>query len=154
MDKLGFALLTVVNLGGLAACVWLQMQCATLGRRWWLRTGVGLFAVGMIAQLLRNVVFLYTGDSPQDADAPLWALKDVGGAMVAGWFAYMLILQPATLGRLLSSLVGHQVQVVTPPPAPKPAKDTKKPTAKTGARAKSTGSTPPATAGTPRRRTT
>lgn len=30
----------------------------------------------------------------------------------------------------------------------------KKPTAKTGARAKSTGSTPPATAGTPRRRTT
>ena len=134
MDKVGFILLSLVNLAGIAACVWLQLQCRTMDKHWFLRAGVGLFTFGLLGQLLRNLIFLTTGNSPTDADIPLYVFKDIGGAMVAGWFAYMLILHPAYLGKLLSALIGHGVAVVdVPEPAPKPAakRAPRKPAAKT-----------------------
>jgi hypothetical protein len=118
VDKVFFVFLSIINVGGIAACVWLQLQCQTIGKHWFLRTGIGLFSVGLMGQLLRNVIFLYTGVSPTDADWPLYALKDLGGSMVAAWVAYMLILHPQYLGRILGALLGHPVAVVTPKEAP------------------------------------
>lgn len=121
MDKVFFTFVSLVDVAGIAACMWLQLQCQTIGKHWYLRTGVGVFSVGLLMQLFRNAQFLYSGLSPTDADLPLWALKDIGGFMVASWFAYMLILRPEYLGKLISSLLGHTVAVVDKPEPKKPA---------------------------------
>lgn len=52
----------------------------------WHKLGLILAAVGLVSQAFRNVDFLLTGYSATDADLPLWALKDLGIAMIAYYY--------------------------------------------------------------------
>ena len=126
MDNFFFILIIIVDLIGFFSCLWLQMQCRTVERSWWLRTGIGLFGLGVLFQAYRNLQFLVTGVSPTDADLPLWSLKDIGGAMVASWAVWMLIRHADRLRKIIRSLVGgvrrnHAAQPAPQPTEPKPA---------------------------------
>lgn len=54
----------------------------------WHKLGLLVLMFGLLAQALRNIQFLMTGISPSDLDLPLWALKDVGAAIIA-WFYFL-----------------------------------------------------------------
>ena len=121
-----FTVMILLDLAGFFSCLWLQMQCRTVERSWWLRTGIGFFGLGVLFQAYRNLQFLVTGVSPTDAQLPLWALKDIGGTMVALWAVYMLTRQTERLGKIIRALVGgvrrsHATQPEPQPAEPKPA---------------------------------
>jgi hypothetical protein len=52
----------------------------------WHKVGLIMASFGLVAQALRNIHFLMTGVSPTDADLPLWALKDLGIAIIAYYY--------------------------------------------------------------------
>ena len=52
----------------------------------WHKIGMLVAVVGLVAQGARNIQFIYTGISPSDIDLPLWALKDLGIAIVAYFY--------------------------------------------------------------------
>lgn len=147
MDKYLFILISMVDAIGVAACVWLQMQCRTIDKSWLLRWGVGFYGLGLLFQLSRNLIFLVTGVSPADSYVPAWALKDLGGTMVAVWFVRMLVWSPDHLAKLMRAVMSNFL-----PPVPQPAYDprdvafsapakraAKKPAAKKTTTAKKTG---------------
>jgi hypothetical protein len=115
-----FTVMILLDLAGFFSCLWLQMQCRTVERSWWLRTGIGLFGLGVLFQAFRNLQFLVTGVSPTDAQLPLWALKDIGGTMVALWAVYMLTRQTERLGKIIRALVGGVRRSHATQPEPKP----------------------------------
>ena len=57
----------------------------------WHKLGMMLASLGLMAQGIRKTQFLLTGHSPTDADLPLWALKDVGIALVAWFYFYQAV---------------------------------------------------------------
>jgi hypothetical protein len=67
-------------------------------------------AIGLTVQGVRNIQFLITGVSPLDSDAPLWMLKDLGLALIA--FSYFFIL--------VKSYFKPSVPETVPEPEPKP----------------------------------
>jgi hypothetical protein len=54
----------------------------------WHKLGLIILMVGLLAQAFRNIQFMVTGVSPTDIDFPLWALKDVGAAIIA-WYYFL-----------------------------------------------------------------
>lgn len=52
----------------------------------WHKVGMIVAVMGLVAQGLRNIHFLFTGISPSDLDMPFWALKDLGIALVAYYY--------------------------------------------------------------------
>jgi len=55
----------------------------------WHKVGLIVAVIGLTAQAMRNIQFLYTGVSPSDADMPLWALKDAGISIIAFCYFYL-----------------------------------------------------------------
>jgi hypothetical protein len=53
----------------------------------WHRIGLLAAVVGLFAQAGRNIEYMFTGISPNDADLPLWALKDLGIDIIAYTYA-------------------------------------------------------------------
>jgi len=51
----------------------------------WHKIGLITASLGLVAQAMRNIMFLHTGVSPNDADQPFWVLKDLGIAII-GYF--------------------------------------------------------------------
>lgn len=49
----------------------------------WHMAGLLVGAIGLMAQTVRNVWFLTTGESMSDSDLPLWYLKDLGYFLIA-----------------------------------------------------------------------
>lgn len=52
----------------------------------WHKVGMLVAVMGLVAQGMRNIQYLATGISPSDLDMPLWALKDLGIALVAYFY--------------------------------------------------------------------
>jgi hypothetical protein len=91
MTELGFILLTLSNLGAS-----LILFAGALSERMrlfptWHKVGLVIAAFGLLAQGLRNIQFLVTGVSPSDTDVPLWALKDIGIAIIAYCYLWLAI---------------------------------------------------------------
>lgn len=57
----------------------------------WHKVGLILASCGLLAQGMRNIQFIATGVSPSDADLPLWALKDLGIALIAFFYVWLAI---------------------------------------------------------------
>jgi hypothetical protein len=57
----------------------------------WHMMGLSIGALGLIFQALRNIQFLLTGESPSDADLPIWFLKDMGYALIAFHSIWLVI---------------------------------------------------------------
>lgn len=129
MAETWFSLLTILNLGGVAGSVWLLLQCKTVERSVLLRSAIGLFAVGLLAQAFRNAQFLITGESPTDSTLPLWALKDIGGSMAVMWAVYMLLRMPDKLNKIILAMSGR-LPKPEDPEKPKPRRTPAKPLAK------------------------
>ena len=49
----------------------------------WHLMGLAVGCLGLLFQAMRNLQFLITGVSPEDADLPVWFLKDMGYALIA-----------------------------------------------------------------------
>ena len=58
----------------------------------WHLIGLSMGSLGLVFQGVRNIQFLTTGISPNDADLPIWFLKDMGYALIA-FHSIWLILQ-------------------------------------------------------------
>jgi hypothetical protein len=58
----------------------------------WHMMGLSIGALGLIFQALRNIQFLLTGESPSDAELPIWFLKDMGYALIA-FHSIILVVQ-------------------------------------------------------------
>jgi hypothetical protein len=89
MTEIGFLLLTIVNIGAS-----LIIFAGALSERMrlyptWHKVGLIVAALGLAAQAMRNVQFLVTGVSPLDTDIPLWALKDIGIALIAYCYLWL-----------------------------------------------------------------
>ncbi len=135
MDNYLFVAISLIDAVGVAACVWLQMQCRTIDKSWLLRWGVGFYGLGLLFQLSRNIIYLSTGVSPTDSFLPAWALKDLGGTMVAIWFVRMLVWSPDTLQRLMRAVMANFLPAPVPQPATAPAKKPAAKRKKTGVKA-------------------
>lgn len=55
----------------------------------WHKVGLIVATMGLVAQAFRNIHFLMTGESPSDADMPLWVMKDAGIAIIAYTYLYV-----------------------------------------------------------------
>lgn len=83
MTTLGFVLITLVDLIG-AVIIGLSVVNPKLEHfSKCFKLGLVFAMLGLVGQALRNVLFLVTGNSPTDAELPLWALKDIGISLVA-----------------------------------------------------------------------
>lgn len=89
MTELMFTLLTVADLA--AALILFAGALSERMRLYpvWHKIGLIAAALGLAAQGIRNVQFLVTGISPNDADMPLWALKDIGISIIAFTYLYL-----------------------------------------------------------------
>ena len=86
MMQAGFIALTIINIS--AAVILFGGALSERMRLYptWHKIGLVLAAFGLVAQALRNVHFLLTGESPSDLDFPFWALKDLGIAAIAFFY--------------------------------------------------------------------
>lgn len=57
----------------------------------WHKVGLIIAVVGLVDQAFRNLQFILTGYATPDNVAPLWAMKDVGLAIIAYTYLYIAI---------------------------------------------------------------
>lgn len=57
----------------------------------WHKVGLITAVIGLVAQAFRNLQFIFTGYAAPDNVAPLWAMKDVGLAIIAYTYLYIAI---------------------------------------------------------------
>lgn len=87
--KLFFVLITLIDLSA-AAIIFVgalseRMRLYPL----WHKIGLIVSVVGLVAQSFRNMQFLLTGYAPSDSTMPLWAMKDLGVALIAYAYLYL-----------------------------------------------------------------
>jgi hypothetical protein len=75
----------------------------------WHKVGLIVAVIGLTAQAMRNIQFLYTGVSPSDTDMPLWALKDAGISIIAFYYFYLAMCR----------YFDNQIQQTSKPPQKK-----------------------------------
>jgi hypothetical protein len=81
----------------------------------WHLMGLAVGCLGLLFQAMRNLQFLMTGVSPEDADLPIWFLKDMGYALIAFHSVWLILAGKLKLND----------QANTPAPAPKPTRAAK-----------------------------
>lgn len=57
----------------------------------WHKIGLMVAVLGLVAQAFRNVRYIFTGESPSDADMPLWVMKDAGIAIIAYYYLWKAV---------------------------------------------------------------
>lgn len=57
----------------------------------WHKVGLIVAVVGLVSQAFRNLQFIFTGYAAPDTDTPLWAMKDIGLAIIAYTYLYIAI---------------------------------------------------------------
>ena len=83
----------------------------------WHLMGLAVGCLGLLFQAMRNLQFLITGVSPEDADLPVWFLKDMGYALIAFHSIWLILAGKLKLNN-----------PPEPTPAPTPAKTAAPPT--------------------------
>jgi hypothetical protein len=89
-----FLFMLLVDLVGIIAVAG-YMFCKADDHSTALKMGMVITIAGLAGQIGRNIYFLSTGDSPSDADLPLWALKDIGITWLALVFGYEKFIRGA-----------------------------------------------------------
>jgi len=89
MTELGFLLLTIINIGATIILFAGALNERAMLYPKWHKVGLIVAALGLAFQAIRNIEFLVTGVSPSDADLPLWALKDLGIAIIAYFYLWL-----------------------------------------------------------------
>jgi hypothetical protein len=56
----------------------------------WHLMGLSVGCLGLLFQAVRNLQFLTTGVSPADSELPVWFLKDLGYALIAGHSVWLI----------------------------------------------------------------
>jgi hypothetical protein len=90
MQDILFISITIIDLLAAGIIFGGALSDLTLRCKPWFKTALVIGAIGLTVQGVRNIQFLITGVSPLDSDAPLWMLKDLGLALIA--FSYFFIL--------------------------------------------------------------
>lgn len=57
----------------------------------WHRIGLLVGVAGLLVQAMRNLWFLFTGESLADSELPLWYLKDLGYFIIAAHSIYLVM---------------------------------------------------------------
>lgn len=54
-----------------------------------LKLGLMMLSFGLVVQILRSIHYLNFGYYPVDRYVPLWAMKDIGGALILYYFSFV-----------------------------------------------------------------
>jgi hypothetical protein len=90
MTEALFIAITIIDLLAAGIIFGGALSDLTLRRKTWFKTALVIGAIGLTVQGVRNLQFLITGVSPLDSDVPLWMLKDLGLALIAFSYFYLI----------------------------------------------------------------
>jgi hypothetical protein len=72
-----FFVMAIVDLIGAGLILLLVAQNSDKLKNKYVRLGLAFACFGLVGQLVRDIYFLTTGESPTDSTLPIWAFKDI-----------------------------------------------------------------------------